>query len=411
MRAAPAAIAEQQVSGQRPLCVAIVAGEHSGDQLGFKLMRALRDALRGAISFQGVGGERMEAEGLRSLFPLSDIAVMGFVPVIRRLPLILRRIRQTADAVLLGAPDVLIIIDSPDFTHRVAKRVRARRPELPIVDYVSPSVWAWRPGRAPAMRPYVDHLLALLPFEPAAHERLGGPPCTYVGHPLIERLDELRPDARETARRNESPPVVVVLPGSRRSEISRLSDDFGAALGLLVSQVGPVDLVLPAVDHLAAEIEAKVASWPVKPRLVRGEAAKLAVFRQARAALAASGTVTLELALACVPMVVAYKVAPFETWLKYVVKVPSIVLPNLILGERIVPEFIQHDCTPQRLAEALGPLLAQGPGRSAQLAAYDRLDQLMRPKGDEEPSRRAAQIVLTLIGAVNSAREPLRAPH
>lgn len=399
MTAAPAAIAERQASGRRRLHVAIVAGEHSGDQLGFKLMRALRDAVGGGISFQGVGGERMEAEGLRSLFPISDIAVMGFVPVIRRLPLILRRIRETADAVLLGKSDVLIIIDSPDFTHRVAKRVRARRPDLPIVDYVSPSVWAWRPGRAPAMRRYVDHLLALLPFEPAAHERLGGPPCTYVGHPLIERLDELRPDAREAARRNESPPVVLVLPGSRRAEISRLSDDFGAALGLVVSQGRPVDLVLPAVDHLAAEIEARVASWPVKPRLVRGEAAKLAAFREARAALAASGTVTLELALAGVPMVVAYKVAPFEIWLKYVVKVPSIVLPNLILGERVVPEFIQHDCTPQRLAEALGPLLADGPERNTQRAAYDRLDRLMRPADDEEPSRRAARIVLDVLKA------------
>lgn len=403
MTAPPAPVEGLRASSQRPLRVAIVAGEQSGDQLGFKLMRALRDAAGGAVSFEGVGGERMEAEGLRSAFPIHDIAVMGFVPVIRRLPLILRRIRQAADAVLLASPDVLIIIDSPDFTHRVAKRVRARRPGLPIVDYVSPSVWAWRPRRAPAMRRYVDHLLALLPFEPAAHARLGGPPCTYVGHPLIERLGELRPDARDVTRRNESPPMIVVLPGSRRAEISRLSEDFGAALGMVVSRRGPIDLVLPAVDHLATEIEARVASWPVKPRLVRGEAAKLAAFRQARAALAASGTVTLELALAGVPMVVAYKVAPFETWLKYVVKVPSIVLPNLILADRVIPEFIQYDCTPDRLAAALDPLLVDGPQRGSQLAAHERLDRLMRLEDDEEPSRRGARVVLDLVEKCRAA--------
>ncbi len=384
--------------------VAIVAGEDSGDQLGFKLMRALSELAGRPVSFVGVGGARMAAEGLHSIFPLSDIAVMGFVPVLRRLPRILRRIRETAVAVLRAKPDILIVIDSPDFTHRVAKRVRAARPDLPIVDYVSPSVWAWRPGRAPAMRRYVDQLLALLPFEPAAHERLGGPSCTYVGHPLIERLAELRPAVEDQIRRDAMPPLVLVLPGSRRSEIARLSADFGAALALVADRVGPIELVLPAVDHVLDDIEARIQSWPVKPRIVRGEANKLAAFRQARAALAASGTVTLELALSRVPLVVAYRVSPVETWLKYVVKVPSIVLPNLILGHNAVPEFLQDACTPERLADALGPLVSGGPERDAQLEAMGQLDLLMALDSHEHPSGRAAAIVLKALSQSIASR-------
>ena len=221
-----------------PLRVALVAGEHSGDQLGFKLMRALREARSGDVAFSGVGGEAMEAEGLKSLFPISDIAVMGILPVLARLPTLLARIRRTAEAIIADRPDVLVIIDSPDFTHRVARRVRAALPRLPIVDYVSPSVWAWRPGRAKAMLTYVDCVLALLPFEPEAYRRLGGPRCVYVGHPLIERLGELRPNADEARRPASGPPLIVVLPGSRRSEVTRLMADFGGALAALRQSVG-----------------------------------------------------------------------------------------------------------------------------------------------------------------------------
>ena len=187
------------------LRVALVAGEHSGDQLGYKLMHALREARGGDVAFSGVGGEAMEAEGLKSLFPISDIAVMGVLPVLARLPSLIARIRETAAAIVAARPDALVIIDSPDFTHRVARRVRKALPALPIVDYVSPSVWAWRPGRAKAMRAYVDCVLALLPFEPEAYRRLKGPACVYVGHPLIERLDALRPSAEEARRRAAAP--------------------------------------------------------------------------------------------------------------------------------------------------------------------------------------------------------------
>src|SRR4051794_32633512 len=249
----------------RPLTIWIVAGEGSGDQLRAKLRRSLKDRL-GAdrLAFGGVGGPAMQREGVASLFPLEDIAVMGFTAVIARLPTILNRIARTADAVVAAKPDALVIIDSPDFTHRVGKRVRERAPEIPIVDYVSPSVWAWRPGRAPKMRAYVDHLLALLPFEPEAHRRLGGPPTTYVGHPLIERLDEIRPAPGERAAPGVGPLRLVVLPGSRRSEVSRLMEPFGAAIDLLRQRIsGPVEVTIPAVAHLRDEIGRRAADWPV----------------------------------------------------------------------------------------------------------------------------------------------------
>ncbi|MGO9773049.1 MAG: lipid-A-disaccharide synthase [Roseiarcus sp.] len=384
----------------RALRLALIAGEHSGDQLGFKLMRALREATGGAIEFRGVGGEAMEAEGLKSFFPLSDIAVMGIVAPIAKLPTLLTRIRQTAASIIAARPDALVIIDSPDFTHRVARRVRRVLPDLPVIDYVSPSVWAWRPGRARAMRAYVDCVLALLPFEPAAHARLGGPRCVYVGHPLIERLGELRPGAEEARRRAAEPPLLVALPGSRRSVIARMMDDFGGALALLARDHGPLEIVLPTLPHVESEVRARAAKWPVAPRIEVGEAAKLAAFRVAHAALAASGTVTLELALAGVPMVGAYKVSRLEEQLKYFIKLPdSILLPNLILGERAIPEILQGDCTPQNLAGALAGLLRDGAARQGQLAALAKLDALMLGADDGAPSARAAREVLATIGA------------
>src|ERR1700682_5930766 len=170
------------------LSIVLVAGEESGDQLGAPLMRALKVRTGGRVRFAGVGGREMAAEGLVSPFPIEELAIIGFATILQRLPLILRRIRDTAALVVATRPDALVIIDSPDFTHRVARRVRAMAPSIPILDYVSPSVWAWRPGRARAMHGYVDHVLAILPCEPRVHQRLGGPPCTYVGHPLLERL-------------------------------------------------------------------------------------------------------------------------------------------------------------------------------------------------------------------------------
>ena len=388
----------------RRLRLAIVAGEPSGDQLGFKLMRALSEQAGGGVEFLGVGGDAMAAEGLKSLFPLADVAVMGFLPVIKRLPTLLDRIRRAAAAIVAARPDALVIIDSPDFTHRVARRVRRALPDLPVIDYVSPSVWAWRPGRARAMRAYVDCVLALLPFEPEAHARLGGPRCVYVGHPLIERLAELRPSEAEARRRAATPPLVLALPGSRRSVIKRLMADFGAAIAAAERETGPFEVVLPTLPHVESDVRALAARWPRPPRIVVGEREKFAAFRSARAALAASGTVTLELALAGVPLVGAYKISAFETPLRYVVTLPfSVLLPNLVLGEAAIPEFLQRDCQPQALATALAALVSDGPARSAQRAALEQLDARMRLADGRPPSAHAAAAVLETIARRNSA--------
>lgn len=374
--------------------VFLIATEESGDRLGANLMKVLRQRLGGAVRFEGVGGQSMAREGLASLFPIEELSIMGFSAVLRQLPMILRRIRQTADAVTQASPDILVIIDSPDFTHRVARRVRARDPSLPIVDYVSPSVWAWRPGRAGAMRGYVDHVLALLPFEPEAYRRLHGPPCSYVGHPLVEQIDMLRPDADEQRRRHGQPPVVLVLPGSRRGEISHHMAVFGETLGLLDL---PFEPVLPTMPHLQDVIREGVKGWPAQPRIIVGEQEKKAAFRSAHAALVKSGTVTLELALAGVPMIAAYKVGAVEAWiLRRAIRGSSVILANLVIGENVVPEFLQQDCTAAKLAPALRDILSDSPLRRRQTEAFAELDAIMST-GGQPPSARAADIVLTTM--------------
>jgi lipid-A-disaccharide synthase len=380
----------------------LIATEESGDRLGAGLMKILRQRLGDAIRFQGVGGRAMAAEGMTSLFPIEELSIVGLAAVVMQLPKILRLIRQTTAAVADASPDILVIIDSPDFTHRVARRVRARDPSIPIIDYVSPSVWAWRPGRARAMITYIDHVLALLPFEPEAYRRLHGPPCSYVGHPLTEQLATLRPNATERARRDLAPPVLLVLPGSRRSEIKHHMDTFGAALGLLRAQDIPFELMLPTMPHLEQAVRKGVKGWPVEPKIVVGETEKRAAFRIAHSALAKSGTVTLELALAGIPMVAAYKVSWIEEIVaRLALQLPSVILPNLILEENAVPEFLQRDCTAQKLAHALAPLMTESPQRRAQTDAFTRLDAVMRldaakAGGSQSPSGRAADIVLGL---------------
>lgn len=382
----------------KPLSIYFVAAEESGDALGGALARALVAGADGPLRLAGVGGRAMAAAGIQSPFPVDELSIVGLSAIPRRLPTILRRIRETADAVVAAKPDALVIIDSPDFTHRVARRVRARAPAIPIIDYVSPSVWAWRPGRARRMRDYVDCVFAILPFEPAVHARLGGPPCIYVGHPLIEQLSMLRPNTEEAERRRADPPLVLVLPGSRSSEIRRLLAIFGAAVARLADGCGPLELVLPTVPHLLGAVRAGVAGWPSKPRIVVEPAEKWAAFRRARAALAASGTVTLELALAGVPTAAAYRVTLLEEMVARLIRlgsrIPSVILANLVIGENVVPEFLQHDCTPRQLADALVPLLSDTPERARQSAAFARLDQIMAVA--EAPSSKAAAVVLKI---------------
>lgn len=378
----------------------MVAGEHSGDLLGGKLLEALHVRHGRPFALAGVGGEHMAAQGLESLFPISDVAVMGPAAILARLPKLVRRVYQTVDAAIAFQPDLVVIIDSPEFTHPIAKRIRKRMPGVPIIDYVSPSVWAWRPGRAAKMRPYVDHLLALLPFEPEAHIRLGGPPCTYVGHPLIEKLDWADAlDANELRTRLDLTPglpVLVVLPGSRPTEVRRLMQPFGEAIRELRATHGPLEVILPAVASVRPLIEEGLLSWPQQPYLVEGDDNKWKAFKLADAALAASGTVTLELGLAGTPMVVAYRVDAIAARLRFMLKVPSVVLANLVLGENAFPELLQEECTPDKLSAALLPLLTPTPERRAQLAALTDLRAKMLSDG-EAPSDRAAAIVMRTL--------------
>jgi len=375
----------------------LIATEESGDRLGANLMKILRQRLGDAVRFEGVGGQAMAREGLASLFPIEELSIMGLAAVVKQLPKILTLIRMTSTAVTESSPDVLVIIDSPDFTHRVAKRVRARDPSIPIVDYVSPSVWAWRPGRARAMRAYVDHVLALLPFEPEEYRRLRGPPCSYVGHPLIEQIGSLRPRLAEQKRRDEAPPVLLVLPGSRRSEIRHHMAVFGETLDRLHAEGVAFEPVLPTMPHLKEAVTEGVGSWKVVPKIVTGEPEKRAAFRIARAALAKSGTVTLELAISGVPMVTAYQVGAAEAWImRRAIKVSSVILANLVIGENVVPEYLQENCTPENLSRAVRAVLGDTPLRRRQLEAYARIDGIMST-GNQPPSVRAADIVLATM--------------
>jgi lipid-A-disaccharide synthase len=286
--------------------------------------------------------------------------------------------------------------------------VHWRNPSIPIVDYVSPSVWAWRPKRARAMRKYVTHVLALLPFEPSVHRELGGPPCSYVGHPVIEDAEKLRPNQTEAERRRANPPIVLAMPGSRSAEVRRLARVFGEALGLVKKRLGAIEVVVPTVEPLRAQVMAATAAWPIKPRIIVDEPEKQAAFRTARAALVKSGTGTLELAVAGVPMVAGYVVSPLEARvIRRVVRVSSFILANLVLGQNVVPELLQEECTPERLAAALVPLIEDTPERRRQVEAFSWLDTVMEI-GSRAPAARAADIVLGSIRRPDAASDYLR---
>ena len=389
----------------------LVAVEESGDRLGGALMRALRQRSAEPLRFSGIGGRDMTAAGLDSLLPIDDFSIIGFAAIPGRLPRILSHMYKTVRAVLARRPNVLVVIDSPGFTLWVARFVRRFDPSIPIVDYVSPSVWAWRAGRARSMRASIDHVLALLPFEPEVHRKLGGPPCSYVGHPLIEEVSQLRPNAAEAERRRTDPPVVLAMPGSRSSEVERLAGIFGETLALLEERVGPIEVIVPTVPRLLARVTQAVSSWRTKPRIVVEQHDKQAAMRVARAALAKSGTTTLELAIAGVPMVAAYKVSSFDAMvIRRVVKVPSYILANLAVGENVVPELVQENCTPDRLVDALAPLIGDTPQRRRQVDAFASLDAIMEI-GARAPAARAADIVLGSLRRTDAGSDTPLAPR
>ncbi|ROT95899.1 lipid-A-disaccharide synthase [Histidinibacterium lentulum] len=376
--------------------VFLIAGEPSGDALGAALMAGLV-RLSPAVSFEGIGGEAMAGEGLVSRFPMSELTVMGIAEVLPRYAHLKRRIRETAEAVIAARPDVLITIDSPDFCLRVARRVRAVS-DVRIVHYVAPSVWAWRPGRARKMADLVDQVLALLPFEPPYFEA-EGLRCDFVGHPVTAApvASPAEAQAFRAARGLGRRPVILALPGSRRSEVSRLAAPFGAALARVIAARPEARVVLPVAPGVA-ELAAEAAKgWPGEPLLIPpGDAAqKRAAFRAADVALAASGTVSLELAAAETPMVIAYD----QPWLtriivKRMLRIDTVTLVNLVSGTRAVPEFLNEACRPGPISDALLTLLdAPGGQRAAMAETMRRLG-----RGGDPPGLRAARAVLDALG-------------
>jgi lipid-A-disaccharide synthase len=376
----------------------IVAGEPSGDAIGAALIAALREHTGGRLRVEGIGGERMAAAGLASMVPLSELAVAGLAEVLPRAPLILRRVRETVAAIQRLRPDTVVTIDSSGFSWRIAQRLRRRGERLPLIHYVAPMVWAWRAGRARRMAHWYDHLLTLLPFEPPYFERVGLT-ASYVGHPVIESGADRGDASRFRAEHGigEDELVLTVLPGSRAGEVSRLMPIFGAALVRLEQIVGSLRVVVPTVDIVADIAAAGVRDWPGRPVLVRAPQAKYDAFAASRAALAASGTVALELALARLPMVVAYRLNPMtEALLDRVLKVRQVNLINLILGRPLVPEYLRGDCTPKRLAAAAAQLIRDERVRSEHRAGYDEAIRRLRAAG-EKPSRNAADRILAIV--------------
>jgi lipid-A-disaccharide synthase len=385
----------------------LIAGEPSGDALGAALIRALRERTEGRLRLAGIGGEEMAAEGLESLVPLADLAVAGVAEVLPRAPLILRRVRETAAAIRALKPDAVVTIDSSGFTWRVAERLRRQGEDLPLIHYVAPMVWAWRSGRARRIARWYDHLLTLLPFEPPYFER-AGLAASHVGHPVLESGAERGDAARFRAAHGLAAEELLlsVLPGSRGGEVRRLLPVFGAALGRLEAMVGPFRVAVPTVATVADRVAAGVRGWPGRPIVLRGATDKYDAFAASRAALAASGTVALELALAGVPMAVAYRLNPLtELLLDRILKVRQVNLVNLLLDRKLVPEHLRRDCAPLPLALSLSRLIEDEEVRSAHRQGYDEAIRRLRG-GAGSPSRAAAERILAILAAKREGAPP-----
>jgi lipid-A-disaccharide synthase len=386
---------------RHPFTLMLVCGEPSGDQLGAQMMAALKKLTNGGVKFIGVGGDAMAREGLDSLFDLSATSLMGLQEIVPKIPEVLRRIRRAADFAAAARPDAVVLIDSPDFTHRVARRIRKIAPDIPTINYVAPQVWATRPGRAKRMAEYFNLVLALLPFEPPFFAGYGLN-AVFVGHPALERGKRMVGGEAFRARHNipAEAPLLAVLPGSRTLEVRHLLPVFVETMALLKNKVPGLHTVIPVVPHVAERVRQGTAGWSVPLTMVSGEEEKFAAFDAADAALAASGTVTTELALSHTPMIVTYKAGRLTAaiYRRLIgVRVKYFTLLNLILDRLAVPEYMQEDCRPELLAEAVAPLLTDPAAAARQVAEQnDALRQM--GEGAGEPSIRAARAILDYLG-------------
>jgi len=377
--------------------VFLIAGEPSGDVLGARLMTALTDLAPGGVDFAGIGGEKMRDRGLSPLFPMSELAHFGLLEVLPHIRALKRRIDETAAEIVRTRPSVLVTIDSPGFTMRVAQRVRAAAPDIPLVHYVAPSVWAWKPGRAKKYAAVFDHLLALLPFEPP-YFTVEGLACDFVGHAVVEGA--IPGDGPRFRREHDIAPeatVLVVLPGSRRGEVSRLLPVFGETVRRLHASRPDLVVVVPTVETVRSRVRAGVTDWGARVIVTEGDEARRDAFATARAALAASGTISLELALDRLPSVIAYKLNPLTYRIaKRLVRVKWVNLVNIMLNEGLVPELLQGECRAETLAGAVTRLLDDEAARAEQIAAADTISHLLGAD-DESPSRRAARVILSRV--------------
>ncbi|WP_374643863.1 lipid-A-disaccharide synthase [Tabrizicola sp.] len=366
----------------------LIAGEPSGDRLGAALMAGLRSLA--PVDFAGVGGPLMQAEGLASLFPMEELSVMGIAEVLPNYRRLKRRIREAAEAALASGAEALVTIDSPDFCLRVAALVKAARPGMRVIHYVAPSVWAWRPGRALRMARVVDHVLALLPFEPP-YMTAAGMTCDFVGHPVV--AEPLATPAEKAVFAGEGP-LLLALPGSRRGEVTRLAPIFGAVVAQLKARHPELRVALPTVRGVAGLVRELTAGWAVRPEIIEDAAAKRGAFAAAHVALAASGTVSLELAANGCPMVIAYDMHPLTLWLmRRAARIDTVTLVNLVSETRVVPEFIGPAARAAKIVPALEALLSDPSAQQAAMAlTMERLG-----RGGEAPGLRAARSVLRAI--------------
>ncbi|PJI38030.1 lipid-A-disaccharide synthase [Ferrovibrio sp.] len=387
---------------ERRLRVALLAGEPSGDVLGASLMRALRAETGGSVEFIGTGGALMEAEGLHSLFPIADMAVMGLVELLPKARFLLSRIDQAAKFVLQETPDVLVTIDSPGYTKRVMQRLAGR--QFPIVHYVAPTVWAWRPGRARRLAQLCNHLLALLPFEPAYFEVVGLP-ATFVGHPAVEALAAARKAEAEAEVAGEGfrqghgiatdACLLALMPGSRRGEVKTLLPVFTETLQRVKSAGISLHLVIPTVETVSAMVNEALPSLPFPATVLETAPERYAAMLAAEVALAASGTATLELGLASTPTVLAYRVNPITAAvMRRLIKIPYVGLVNILQRRVVMPEFLQQDCTADKIAPALLQLLTDPAARQRQIDGCAAVAAQLGADDPVSPAHRAARAVL-----------------
>jgi len=373
----------------------MLAGEPSGDNLGGVLMDALKARADYPIIFDGVGGLEMQARDLKSLFPMQDICVMGLGPVLARLPLLLRRIKDVVAHIQYVNPDVIVLIDSQEFSAQVAKHLRRKGIRAKILQYVCPMVWAWRQGRAKRLEKILDRILALYSFEPEIMKALKGPETIYVGHPLLNLIPDIT-----TCVHDHRPPQVLLLPGSRHGELSRLLPVFEDVAARLSKKLPGARFILPTLSHVHEHIHKSVQTWetPVEllPNLNQKE--RLVLFAKSDGALATSGTVTLELALCGCPTVATYKVHPFIAWFfQHLIKVPFITLPNLILNHAVITERLQKEAKSTLLTEDLLKILTDKKTRQKQIDGFSRIKEKMKLKHKLHPEEAAADIILDIL--------------